>query len=119
MNFSQGFSKWFNAQLDTPTYATDAATSVYTGVPGDTFQSQVNIWVRSAPNDTANTGHPNLNLATSTGNTAPWTAYIDVNNVSRRRFLQFRVDFTVPLSYDFDLAKLPYVDYLRINIDLN
>ena len=85
-----------------------------------TFSStMIGAWVRSAPNDTANTGHPNLNLATSTGNTAPWTDYLDVATISRRRFVQFRVDLTVPLSYDWNLADLPSVDFVRIDINLN
>jgi len=127
VNFSQGFSVWFNTGLDTPTFAphdddpsTSAidGTSVFAPTIGTT-PSLVQIWVRTAPNDTANTGHPNLFLATSSGNVAPWTAYADVATISRRRFLQFRVDFTVPLSYTFNLAQLPYVDFVQIDINLN
>ena len=127
VNFSQGFSRWFNTQIDTPSFAPrydDPATTsdiegtqVFSGTTD--FTSQVNIWARSAPNDTARTGHPNLDQATSTGNTAPWTAYDDIAAISGRRFVQFRVDFIVPLSFNFSLANLPYVDYLRIDVNLN
>jgi hypothetical protein len=123
VDLSQGFSRWFNTQLDTPSFAPhddDLGTPVVEGTSYfEPAGSVVQIWVRSAPNDTANTGHPNLNLATSTGNKAAWTPYVDVGTISRRRFLQFRVDFTQPLSYDFDPATLPYVDYIRIDINLN
>jgi hypothetical protein len=123
VNFSQGFSRWFNAGLDTPTFAPHDDDPSTIAVDGTSVYAPngalVQIWVRSAPNDTTNTGHPNLFLATSSGNKSPWTAYVDVGTVSRRRFLQFRVDFTTPLSYDFDLANLPYVDFVQIDINLN
>jgi hypothetical protein len=81
----------------------------------------VDIWVRSAPNDTANTGHPNLGQATSSGDNwaFPWTRYVDVGTISRRRFLQVRVDFTLPLSFNMDPKMLPYVDFLQIDVNLN
>jgi hypothetical protein len=123
VNVSRGFSRWFNAQLDTPSFAPhddDPLTPIVDGTkftePG---QSDVQIWVRSAPNDTSNSGHPNLNQASSSGNFAPWTDYYDVSTISRRRFVQFRVDLTVPLSYNWNTALLPFVDYIRIDINLN
>ena len=122
VNVSRGYSRWFNAQLDTPSFAPhddDPATPLVEGTKfSEPAGSDVQIWVRSAPNDTTNTGHPNLNLASSTGNTAPWTDYYDVATISRRRFIQFRVDLTVPLSYDWDLTELPSVDFIRIDINL-
>jgi hypothetical protein len=123
VNFSQGFSRWFNAGLDTPTFAPHDDDPSTAAVDGTSYYApngaQVQIWVRSAPNDTSNTGHPNLFLASSSGNTSPWTAYTDVGQISRKRFLQFRVDFITPLSYDFDISNLPYVDYIQIDINLN
>jgi hypothetical protein len=128
VNVSRGYSRWFNAQLDTPSFAPhddDPLTPIVEGTKyseplvGGIAPTDVQIWVRSAPNDTANTGHPNLNLATSSGNVAPWTDYLDCGTISRRRFIQFRVDFTVPLSWDWNIAELPFVDFIRIDINLN
>lgn len=117
VNVSQGFGRWTNTQLDTPSFAPHYDDLGTVAVDGTSFNapagSAVDIWVRSAPNDTANTGHPNLNFATA------WTRYDDVGTISRRRFIQYRVDFTIPLSYDFNPANLPSVDFLRIDINLN
>jgi hypothetical protein len=128
VNISQGFSRWFNTQLDTPSFAPHDNTAAPTDLPNGTLvvnplapDATVDIWVRAAPNDTQNTGHPNLAQATSSGNNwvFPWTRYVDCGTISRRRFIQFRVDFTLPLSFNFDTTKLPYVDYLQIDINLN
>jgi hypothetical protein len=123
VNVSRGFSRWFNAQLDTPSFAPHDDDPATPQVDGTAFTepagSDVQIWVRSAPNDTTNSGHPNLSQATSSVATAPWTDYYDVATISRNRFIQFRVDLTVPLSYDFNVANLPKVDFVRIDINLN
>jgi hypothetical protein len=128
VNISQGFSRWFNAQLDTPSYVPHDNTQPPGSPPDGTLivnplspDATVDVWVRGAPNDISNPGHPNLGQATNSGDNwvFPWTRYVDVNTISRNRFLQFRVDFTLPLSYDFDPTKLPYLEYLRIDINLN
>ncbi len=100
LNASIAYSRWFNSELDTPTYillnddpltAPIEGTSVFTA-PGQT----VDIFARTAPGDPARVGKPQSLLAT------PWTPIADVTSISDRRFLQFRVDFLIPLSY------LPY-----------
>jgi hypothetical protein len=128
VNISQGFSRWFNTQLDTPSFAPHDNTAAAIDPPNGTLivnplapDATVDVWVRSAPNNVVSTGHPDLGQATSSGNNwiFPWTRYVDCGTISRRRFLQFRVDFTLPLSYDFDATKLPYVDFLQIDVNLN
>ncbi len=117
VNRSVAYSRWFNSQLDTPTYFPHDDNTETAAVDGTKkFEpatgGTVEIFCRSTHNDTSNTGHPDLNLVT------PWTRYDDVQTISDRRFLQFRVDFFLPLSHTFDQG-LPYLDFLQIDIELD
>ena len=131
VNTSVVYSKWFNALLETPTYVAvydDPATVGTDGILGtadDLYEGtyfndyaaqsggQILIEARTAPNDTdpLNSGHPNLFQATG------WFPLDQLAQISDRRFLQFRITFTLPLNYTFDLPR-PYVEYLQINIEL-
>jgi len=100
LNTSTAYSRWFNSELDTPTYILlddDPLTAPVEGTlvheaPGQT----VDVFARTAPGDPGRAGQPQSLLATA------WTPIADVETISDRRFLQFRVDFLIPLSY------LPY-----------
>lgn len=124
VNVSEAYSVWFNTQLDTPTYF---APLDLPGTPdvleGTSFfdfddvigpavgDSKVDIQCRSAPNDITNNGFPNLFQATD------WFPLDQLASISGRRFIQFRVTFTLPLSYKFTDPR-PYVEYLQIDVQL-
>jgi hypothetical protein len=124
VNSSVAYSRWFNSQLDTPTYVAvfDDPTTV-TVLEGTSFfdfddvigpavgDSRVEIDVRTAPNDIDNNGHPALFQATN------WFPLSQTTQINDRRYLQFRVTFTLPLSYSFSSPR-PYVEYLQIDIEL-
>ncbi|MCE9635955.1 MAG: Ig-like domain-containing protein [Planctomycetes bacterium] len=127
---SYAYSRWFDSKLDTPTYraAYDDPTTVGADGIFGTFddpiegtlvqdfaaQSGGNVLIeaRAAADDPANSGHPNLFQVSS------WVPLDQVGNISDRRFLQFRITFTLPLTYSF-ANPLPYVDFLQINIETN
>jgi len=127
---SVAYSRWFDSKLDTPTYRPaydDPLTVGNDGIFG-TFDDPIEgtllqdfaaqsggsvvIETRGAPNDPANSGHPNLFQVTA------WVPFDQVETISDRRFLQFRITFTLPLTYSFS-NPLPYVDFLQINIETN
>lgn len=115
VNISQGFSRWFNSQLDTPTYVAvydDPNTPEVEGTKFSAFGQMVDILARTAPGDVDSPGRPNLFLAT------PWTALDDLGTISDRRFLQFRVDFQIGLAYTFDQPR-PFVDCVSIAVQFN
>jgi hypothetical protein len=118
VNQSIVYSGWFNTQLDTPTFQAlydDPLTPAIEGTKLEEYAVQsggeILIQVRAAPNDVANTGHPNLFQATN------WVPLDMASTISDRRFLQFRITYTLPFNYLFS-QPLPYVDYLQINIEL-
>ncbi len=114
VNASTGYSRWFNAELDTPTYVPlfdDPLTPELEGTKFDAAGQMLDILVRTAPGSLDTPGRPDLVLAT------PWTPLIDVGNISDRRFLQFRVDFEIGLSYSFSEPR-PYVDFISIAVEL-
>jgi hypothetical protein len=116
VNESVAYSKWFNSQLDTPTYIDvydDPLTPAIEGTRIFEFVEEsdgvIKIEARSAVNDPANPGHP------STQPTS-WVPLDEVSTISDRRFIQFRITLTLPLNHAF-VNPLPYVDFLRINIE--
>jgi hypothetical protein len=118
VNTSVAYSRWFNTQLDTPTFVPvwdDPNTPEIEGTASYDFFNEsggvIGIECRTAPNDPNNTGHPNLFSATS------WVGLDQVGTISDRRFLQFRITMSLPLNYSFD-NPLPYVDFLQVNIEL-
>lgn len=116
-NKSVAYTRWISTDLDTPKLfpvVDDPNTPQVEGTIVDlgTTAAVVDILVRSAPNDTAATGRPNLFLVT------PWVPLANAGDVSDRRFVQLQVQFTVPFSFTFDQT-LPSVDQIHIDIELN
>ncbi|MCG3136172.1 MAG: hypothetical protein HMLKMBBP_04012 [Planctomycetes bacterium] len=124
-NVSTAFSRWFDSQLDTPTYfplldnlltpeLDGTEVSVNGVVTGDFGENGTVVLIecRAADGSTANPGIPN------TAQTTSWVPIQDVGTISDRRFLQFRVTFTLPLSYSFDDPR-PYVRCLTVDVELN
>ncbi len=119
---SVAYSRWFDSQLDTPTYKPlleqDTGTPEIDGTQFFDYAQEsggsIVIEVRSAPGDPARPGHPNLNQIT------PWTEYSVMEGppVADKRYIQFRVNFTLPLSYPFSSPR-PYVRCMLIDIELN
>jgi hypothetical protein len=114
VNQSQGFSRWFNTQLDTPRYVAvfdDPLTPEIEGTSFETAGQSVDILVRTAPGSLVSPGRPDTDLAT------PWTPLADVAQIGARRFIQFRVDFNIGLSYVFTEPR-PFVDFIAILVEL-
>jgi hypothetical protein len=114
VNKSQAFSRWFNTELDTPSYVAlfdDPLTPEIEGTKFEDAGQMLEILVRTAPGSLDTPGRPDLVLAT------PWVPLEDVSTISDRRFLQFRVDFEIGLSYQFDEPR-PFVDFISIAVEL-
>lgn len=114
VNVSQSFSRWFNTELDTPTYVPLYDNPLTPEIEGTSFEDAgqlLEILVRTAPGSLITPGRPDLVLAT------PWTPLEDVGTISDRRFLQFRVDFEILLSYSFEEPR-PFVDFISIAVEL-
>ena len=114
VNKSSAFSRWYNTELDTPNYVPvydDPLTPEVEGTKFEDAGQMLDILVRTAPGSLDTPGRPDLVLAT------PWTPLADVSNISDRRFLQFRVEFEIALSYSFDEPR-PFVDFISITVEL-
>ncbi len=120
MNLSTAYSRWFNSQLDTPSFVPEfddpstpaiEGTSLFVPSIPATGVFSADVLVRTAPADVNDPANPDATLITE------WTPLADVGTISDRRFLQFRVDFVIPLAYTFDQPR-PYVDVVSIAIEL-
>ncbi len=116
VNTSIAYSRWFNSQLDTPSFVAVFDDLLTPEVDGTSiFQPAghvVDVQVRSAPQNINAVGRPDLGLVTG------WVPLASANTISDRRFLQFRIDFVMPLSFTFDQAR-PTVEFIEISIELN
>lgn len=124
INQSVIYSRWFNSRLDTPSYTAqfdDPLTPEIEGIKLDagTAGGTILIEARSAPNDVANTGNPLVSQATNWVPVDPDPLVDKLSTIGDRRFIQFRVTFTLPLNFDLNPDDLPEIDYLQINIELN
>lgn len=107
-NNSIAYSRWFNAGLDTPRYVQNVDNTI---VGGTDLGGTVSLFARSAFDDPARPGRPQL------ANATPWTPFADIEDVSDRRHIEVRVDFFVPFTFTFD-QELPYVDCIQVDVEL-